>query len=143
MTVGALVDGRHRPTKKDIRDSIGSKSGLWDDMVKSVSDDYGVRGNLEFGGAKYGWALEFRKGGRALASMFPGKSSFTVQIVLGKAAVPLADALDLGKNARMVFDNARQLQDGRWLYVPVRSKRALEDVKRLIAARVESKKARA
>ena len=66
-----------------------------------------------------------------------------VQVVLGRTAVPLAGALDLGKNAGMVFDNARQLQDDRWLYVPVRPKRDLEDFKRLIAARVESKKAKA
>ena len=66
-----------------------------------------------------------------------------VQVVLGRTAVPLAGALDLGKNARMVFDNARQLQDGRWPYVPVNPNRDLEDVKRLIAARAESKKAKA
>jgi|APIni6443716594_1056825.scaffolds.fasta_scaffold11155_3 hypothetical protein len=142
MTIGALLDGKHRPSKKDIQASLGASNDLWDDLVKSISTDHGVRGDLEFGGAKYGWALEFRKGGRALVSMFPAEGYFTVQIVLGKAAVPLADALDLGKNARWVFDNARQLYDGRWLYMPVRTKRDLEDAKLLIAAKVESKKAR-
>jgi len=71
--------------------------------------------------------------------MFPGRNTFTVQIVLGRAASEQAARLEFGKSVREIFDNARQLHDGRWLFIPVRSKRDLQDIERLIAAKMESK----
>lgn len=140
MTAGGLVDGKHRPSAREIRSALGvTKGEMWDALVRFVSDEYGAKSELVFGGAKYGWELNFRKGGRSLVSMFPGRNTFTVQIVLGRAASEQAARLELGKSVREIFDNARQLHDGRWLFIPVRSKRDLQDIKRLIAAKVESK----
>jgi len=140
MTIGELVDGKHQPSAREVRSALGDTKGeMWDALVRFVTDEYGAKGELVFGGAKYGWEMNFRKGGRPLVSMFPGRNTFTVQIVLGRAASEQAAKLELGKSVREIFDNARQLHDGRWLYVPVRSTRDLQDVKRLIAAKVESK----
>ena len=140
MTVGGLVDGKHKPSAREIRTVLGTTKGeMWDALVRFVSDEHGAKGELVFGGAKYGWELNFRKGGRPLVSMFPGRNTFTVQIVLGQAASEQAARLELGKSVREIFDNARQLHDERWLYIPLGSKRDLQDVERLIAAKVESK----
>jgi hypothetical protein len=140
MTVGGLVDGKHKPSIREIQSALGTTKGeMWEDLVRFVSDEYRAKGELVFGGVKYGWELNFRKGGRPLVSMFPGRNTFTVQIVLGRAASEQVVRLELGKGVREIFDNARQLHDGRWLYIPVGSKRDLQDVERLIAAKVESK----
>jgi len=140
MTIGGLVDGKHKPSPREIQTALGTTKGeMWDALVRFVSDEYGAKGELVFGGAKYGWELNIRKGGRPLVSMFPGRNTFTVQIVLGRAASQQAARLELGENVREIFDNARQLHDGRWLYIPGRSKRDLQDIKRLIATKVESK----
>ena len=140
MPVGSLVDGKHRPTAHDISSVLGSRAILYKDLCESIATDYGIKGELEFGGPKYGWVLEYRKGGRPLAALYPANKKLIVQIVLGRNAVEEAAKLDLGRNVRAVYDNARQLYDGRWLFVPVTSKRDLEDVKRLIRIKAETKK---
>jgi len=139
MSIGGFVDGRHKPTAKEMNAALSDKAALWKDLVDFLEKGHGVRGQLSFGGAKYGWFLGFRKGGRPLADLYPGLGAFTVQIVLGRAATELALMLRLGKHVQEVFDNARQLYDGRWLFVQVRSKRDLEDVKLLIDTKAKSK----
>jgi len=69
MTAGGLVDGKHRPGAREIRSALEATKGeMWDALVHCVSDEYGAKGELVFGGAKYGWELHFRKGGRPLVS---------------------------------------------------------------------------
>ena len=140
LPIGTLVDGKHRPTSKDIATVLGKSSRLWDALVGFISEDFGIKGQLEFGGAKYGWALEFRKGGKPLAALYPADQMFVVQIVLGRDASIEAGKLELGSSVRRVYDSARQLHDGRWLFVPVRTIVEMEDLKRLIRVKVETKK---
>lgn len=140
LTIGGFLDEKHRPTTEEIRAALGTKAGHWQELVRRMSEAHGVKGELEFGGAKYGWALEFRKGARPLTSLFPGKDSLIVLVVLGKDAVDLADRLDLGRNVRRVFDDARQLRDGRWLWIPVNSLRDSADVLKLVAAKLAAKR---
>ena len=139
MSIGDFVDGKRRPTGKEIESALGEKAELWNDLSRYIADEYSVRGEIAFAGAKYGWELGFRKGGRPLADLYPGTGRFTVQVVLGRAATEAAKQLPLGSNVKKVFDNARQLYDGRWLFIPVRTKRDVADIKRLIEAKVRSK----
>jgi hypothetical protein len=118
---------------------LGKNVGLWSDLVKHISTAYGVPGILSFGGLKYGWELGFRKGGRPLADLYPADGYFVAQVVLGKAATSMAGQLRLGDHVREVFDGSRQLYDGRWLFIPVKSKRDVEDVKLLIDVKVTSR----
>ncbi|MCU0851899.1 MAG: DUF3788 domain-containing protein [Thermoplasmata archaeon] len=139
MSIGGFIDGNRKPTAKEIGDALGSKAPLWDDLVGYLDQKHGVQGQLSFGGQKYGWFLGFRKGGRPLADLYPGADTLTVQVVLGKAATAEALRLKFGRQVQEVFDNARQLYDGRWLFVPVRTKRDLEDVKTLIDTKASAK----
>lgn len=140
MTIGGFLDEKHRPSAEEISAALGTKARHWQELARHMSEAHGVKGELEFGGAKYGWALEFRKGARPLASLFPGKDSLIILVVLGKDAVVLADRLDLGRNVRRVFEDARQLRDGRWLWIPVNSTRDSADVLKLVAAKVAPKR---
>jgi len=138
-SIGGFVDGKHKPTIKEISSALSGKAPLWDGLVDFLVKEHGVRGELAYGGAKYGWFLGFRKGGRPLADLYPGMNNFTVQVVLGRVATQAALSVRFGKHVQEVFDNARQLYDGRWLFVPVRSRRDLEDVKVLIDKKANSK----
>lgn len=139
MSIGGFVDGKHRPTAKEIVAALGDKTQLWDGLVDHMVRQHGVKGQMSFGGQKYGWFLGFRRGGRPLADLYPGARVLTVQVVLGREATALAKALRLGKHVQQVFDNARQLHDGRWLFVDVRTMRDLEDVKLLIDTKARVK----
>jgi hypothetical protein len=132
MAVGTFVRKEHQPTRREISTSVGSRKGLWDSLERFVAENYRTKRDLAFYGKNYGWAVRFRKGGKALLSMYPGEGSFTVQIVLGEIPASEALSLRLGKNAKSVLESARQFPEGRWLFMKVSSKQDIRDIQQLL-----------
>lgn len=73
--------------------------------------------------------------GREDVSLTPDRGGFTALVVLGEKETEAARGLDLGKHVRTVFEEARQLRDGRWLFVPVESERDVDDIEALLAVK--------
>ena len=140
MTVGGFVDKNHKPTMREIRNSLGSKRELWDALIRFVEENHRVKSDFAFYGVNYGWAMRFRKGGKALLSLYPGKDSFVAQIVLGEAPARKASHLALGGNVRRVLENVRPLADGRWLFIRVNSRKDVRDCRNLLVLKSESAK---
>jgi hypothetical protein len=126
------VDKQHQPMMREIFSSIGSKKELWNNLERFVAESYRTKRDFPFYGRNYGWALRFRKAGKALLSMYPGEGSFTVQIVLAGTPAKKATSLKLGRNVRNVLENAHEFREGRWLFIRVDSKRDLHDVQQLL-----------
>ncbi len=132
MPVGAFVEKQHQPTMREVFASIGSKKGLWENLERFVAENYQSKRDFAFYGKNYGWALRFRKAGKALLSMYPGEGSFTAQIVLGETPAKKASSLGLGRNARNVLGRAHQFPEGRWLFIRVSVKQDLRDIQQLL-----------
>jgi len=132
MPVGAFVEKQHQPTMREVFASIGSKKGLWENLERFVAENYQSKRDFAFYGKNYGWALRFRKAGKALLSMYPGEGSFTAQIVLGETPAKKASSLRLGRNARNVLGRAHQFPEGRWLFMRVSVKQDLRDIQQLL-----------
>lgn len=132
MGIGAFSDKQHQPAMREILASIGSKKELWEKLDHFIVDNYRTRPDFAFCGKNYGWALRYRKAGKALLSMYPGNGNFTVQIVLGPTHVEKAYSLKLGKNARNVLENAHQFPEGRWLFIRTRSRQDIADIQQLL-----------
>ncbi len=132
MAVGTFVEKEHQPTMREISTSVGSKKDLWDSLERFVAENYRTKRDFAFYGKNYGWTVRFRKGGKALLSMYPEEGSFTVQIVLGETPASKASSLRLGKNAKNVLESARQFPDGRWLFIRVSSKQDIRDIQQLL-----------
>mgnify|MGYP002153788772 CR=1 FL=1 len=144
MSVGIFVDKMHRPTMEEVSAVIGPKRQLWDSLTRFVVKTYQIQRDFAFYGKNYGWAVRFRAGGKALLSMYPGKESFTVQIVLGQTVAEQAFSLNLGKDVRKVLEKAHRFPEGRWLFIKVESQRDLNDIQRLLLVKSgPSKKMRA
>jgi len=132
MSIGVFVEKDHEPTIEEIFAAIGSKRPLWEKLTSFIADNYRIQGELMFYGKNYGWAMRFRKGGKALLSMYPGRESFTVQIVIGPTQTDKALGLSLGKKTRKVLEGAHQFHDGRWLFIRMESEQDLNDVQQLL-----------
>jgi hypothetical protein len=132
MPVGAFVEKQHQPTMREVFASIGSKKGLWENLEKFVAENFRTKRDFAFYGKNYGWALRFRKAGKALLSMYPGEGGFTVQIVLAETPAKKASSLKLGKNARNVLESAHEFAEGRWLFIKVNSKQDLRDIQQVL-----------
>jgi hypothetical protein len=87
-------------------------------------------------GAKYGWALRFRRGGRIIVAMYPNRGTLTVQIILGKAQVAAARAIGLPSRVLKVLEAAKDYPEGRWLFIPVKSRKAARELRSLIGLKL-------
>jgi hypothetical protein len=113
MAVGTFVEKQHQPTMREIFGSIGSKKELWDSLELFVAENYRTKRDFAFYGKNYGWAVRFRKAGKALLSMYPEEGSFSVQIVLGETPAEKASSLKLGRNVRTMLEKAHEFPEGR------------------------------
>lgn len=93
MGIGIFVDKTHRPSTEEMLASIGAKRKLWERLARFIAENYQIKSDLVFYGKNYGWALRHRKRGKARLSVYPGKGSFTVQIVLARTLAKEASNL--------------------------------------------------
>jgi hypothetical protein len=132
---GAYLDKSHKPSEAEIMVGLGSRRGLWEELIAFVEGNYRVAKDLIFYGKSYGWAVRFRKGSRALISLYPGLGAFTAQIVVGEGQLVEALASGLGEGARRMIEAAKPYPEGRWLFIPIDSEDDLLDVERLLATK--------
>jgi hypothetical protein len=112
---------------------LGKADPLWRDLTDAMDERYGIEPTLIPASGTHGPEYKYRKAGRTLVSLAPRDGGFTALVVLGAAETKKAFELDLGNRVRRVLDEATQYHDGRWLYVPVKSKRDVRDLISLIA----------
>jgi hypothetical protein len=130
-----MLDKGHKPSEKEIEKTIGGKVvKAWNDIRSFLNKYYDFTPELCFYGNKYGWTIRYRKSGKTLCSLFPESGAFTVLIVLGNKEMEKVFSIidELGPEVASVIKGASQYHDGRWLWLRVRSKNQLRDIKELI-----------
>ncbi|MFL7870297.1 MAG: DUF3788 family protein [Anaerolineales bacterium] len=141
MSVGAFTDKKQQPTESEIQRVMGAGLSYWEELVQYVHQQYAPDEEFHFMyGKKYGWALRFQMRGKLLTSFYPTNGGLTVQINLGPAAIEQALEMRLGEHVVGVINRATAYSEGRWLFIPVKSPRDIQDIQRLIALRVETKR---
>ena len=139
MSIGIFTDKLLKPTDDEILGIIGPGWALWQELILFIREHYPVTEDLKFlYGKKYGWAVRFRILGKLLASLYPTKGGFTVQINLNPDAVEQAAAMNPGKNVLEAIAGATPYPEGRWLFISVESKKDIRDIKRLLVLRIEA-----
>jgi hypothetical protein len=128
MTVGVFLDKDHQPTPREISAALGARKVLWKSILQYLDANYRIPVQINFGGKNYGWNYWYRKGGKTLVNLFPQGGFFVAQVVLGGEQVKQALRLKLGKSVGTVLREATQFHDGRWLYIPVKTKKDLKNV---------------
>jgi uncharacterized protein YdeI (YjbR/CyaY-like superfamily) len=132
MTIGLFADKEYQPTETAVLEALGAKKPLWEELLHFIADNYPIPGEWNFGGKNYGWNLWYRKSGKTLVTLYPQDRYFVAQIVLGKDQVEQALTSKLGKNVGTVLTETPQLHDGRWLFIKVKTKRDVADIKQLL-----------
>ena len=95
MSKGTFTNKNHKPTESEIFDVIALYRPLWDNLTDFIVDNYNIKGEFKFYGKNFGWALRYRKSGRVLISLYPGKKGFMIQIILNGDEIKKALKLDL------------------------------------------------
>jgi GLPGLI family protein len=68
--------------------------------------------------------------------MYPNRGKLTVQIILSRVQVAAAEKMKLPPHVSRVLESARKYPEGRWLFIPVRSKKSAEGLRDLIALKM-------
>jgi hypothetical protein len=137
MTESCFTDPKHQPTPEEIRSALGSRFPLWERLTTFLEKSYRIEGTWStWGPAKSGWNLRYRRKGKALTALHPQQERILAQIVLGKAQVERALRLELGEKVSQMLQEAPQLRDGRWLFIPVASESEVEDVEKLLLVKM-------
>jgi hypothetical protein len=141
MSVGLFTDKNNRPTEAQIYEAIGRRLPLWHDLISLIREQYPVEEDFRFlYGKTYGWALRFRIKGQLLVSLFPTQGGFTAQVNLSPEDIEKALTMNMSKNVHFAISRANPYPEGRWLFIPVETKKDFNDVKRLMVMRVETKR---
>lgn len=131
-----------QPDLTQIRDFIANP--LWDELCGYMQETYLVNPLVEHSicsGAP-GWNVKYRKGSKALCTLYPAEGSFTCMVSIGSKESMEAELLlgDCTEYVRELYWQCTPFNGGRWLMIDVRTPEILADVKMLIGTRVKPKK---
>ncbi len=107
-------------------------------MRRFLAETYEVAPVLQYGGMRYGWNLQHRKGGRPLCEMYPEQGSFTALVILGKKELDQAlERLEsFGQTVSQALQNSPRFHDGCWMYIrvsdPLTCGQDVQDIEQLI-----------
>lgn len=134
-----MMDKSTQPSEQDMATWIGQPlSSDWLALRQFLSESYDILPIFNPGGKKYGWNLQYRKGGRPLCEMYPEHGSFTVLVILGKEELgqALVRVEKFGSIVRRALEETPRYHDGCWMYIRVAdhetSKQDVQDIEELI-----------
>ena len=138
-----MIDGTHKPNDEEIADFIGGQAGeAWLEVNQFIKEHYDIEPEMTFGGAKHGWEIRYRKGGRTLCSITPEKGAVKTLIVLGReeAEKALSAKSELSPKTNKIIEDAKQLHDERWLWFRLTEPNDAKDTKKLLQIKRKPKK---
>ncbi len=115
---------------------LGPARPLWEGLVAGIETHTRSRSVWRFYGRNHGWALAFKKGGRALAALFPDQGRLTVLVVLdvAQAERALADRA-LSEATREMVAALPRYREGCWVFLRVGTTAEAAEAGRLIDIR--------
>lgn len=106
----------------------------WLDLVSFIDNSYTLDKKILFGGKKYGWAVQWKKSKKTIATIFPERESFTVLLIFGKSELEKINSRK-GIFSQSVFskiETTKQLHDGKWIWFRYQKGTFINDIKELI-----------
>lgn len=126
-----------KPTEEEIADYINSP--LWRELCGFIEQRWSSTPSVEYSrcsGAP-GWNVKYKKGSRAICTLYPNDGFFTCMVSIGSKQAEEAEILLLSctKYLQELYSNSSVFNGGRWLMIDVTSPEILDDVKELIEVR--------
>lgn len=126
-----------QPTPEQITQFIDSP--LWGAFCKYIEDAYGVSPDYAYSkcSGQMGWNVKYKKGRRALCTLYPMDGYFIALVVVGNREQANAGLHlpSLSVYTQALYNRTPFTAGGRWLMMEVRTSAVLEDVKMLIGVR--------
>lgn len=115
-------------------------SPLWRSFRAFVEQSYGARPLIQYSKCSMepGWNLKYRKGGKAICTVYPRSGYFTCLVSAGGKKQREAELVLSGCDPYLqaLYRSARPFNGSRWLMIDVSTQQILEDTQRLIRVRM-------
>lgn len=139
MSLSIFDDKNKQPADNDLAKALGETKQTWDEIKTHLETEYGaVVEEWKFSGQKWGWACALKVKKRRIVYLTPCKDHFILGMALGGKAVAAATASGLSERVLDIIKNAKKYAEGTAVRLEVRSHEYVEDIKKLIRAKVEN-----
>lgn len=133
-----IADHGNMPDMTSIANYISETARpLWLALVTHIEAAYRAKPQIAFStcAAKPGWNVKYKKGGKALCTLYPEKEGFTALVVLGAADIMHFEAMrpTYTDSVNALYDSTRLFNNTRWLMISVTDQTVLGDIKKLLA----------
>lgn len=142
-----MMDRTIQPSEAMMAEWIGLPvADDWMALRKFLEEAYEIEPVFNPGGKRYGWNLQYRKGGRPLCELYPERDSFTALVILGKAELDQAMAKleTFGTLVRQALTETVRYHDGCWMYIRVTNNSTrhqdVQDIEQLIMIKRKPRK---
>ena len=128
-----------RPTLEELAEYVGNP--LFPRFCREIKDTYQCRETIEYSrcGLEPGWNVKFKKGSKALATVYLRLGYVTAMVSVAPKDEDAAEGvlLTCTEYTRTLYRNTASSKMGRWLMIDLTSPEVLEDLKSLLALRVK------
>lgn len=121
MPIGVFTEKTHSPSEAEIAAALGGALPLWLKTTDHLGETCSRPPEMKFYGKNYGWALRYRLGGKALASLYPGKGAFSFQIIMSDEAITRIRPGAIRPKTRQLIQQATPFREGRWIFLTIHS----------------------
>ena len=130
-----------QPALEQIGEFIGNP--LWEDLCGYIENTYGVTPRMDYSSCTMqpGWNIKYRKGGKAVCTLYPADGFFTCMVSIGARAATEAELFLTACTPyiRALYEKSAPFNGGRWLMIDVTDGDILADTKELIRIRMSVK----
>ena len=114
----------------------GAAQQRWRSLTEMIESEYGSEPLIAYSvcAGQPGWNVKYKKGGKALCTLYPETDGFIALVVLGMADMTRFDAVRPAYTPYLtdLYDNSRLFNNTKWLMIRVSDDAALSDVKKLL-----------
>jgi hypothetical protein len=135
-----MLQKQTAPTVADMAAYCGENGGFFTALNQWITGQYGTAQEIVFPyGNHYGWGIAHRAKKKLICTVFPEDAAFTVMIRLSNGQFDSVYG-DVLPYTRDFIDHKYPCGDGGWIHYRVLCKEHVEDIQKLMAAKVTGRK---
>lgn len=131
-----------QPDMKQIGDYVNSPH--WNQLCSYIQKTYATSPSIEYSrcSMQTGWNVKYKKGSRAICTLYPDEGTFICMVSIGAKEAPEAEAALHGctRYLQELYAKTGTFNGGRWLMIEVGDGDVMEDVKEMIGIRMKKRK---
>jgi len=131
-----MLDKQNEPSFEDMLAFCGESAALWQALDQWISDTFQTDRLVRFPyGNDYGWGAKYSRKKKHICDVFAERGAFAALFQMSAKAInTIYD--QLGTHARQVWEEKSPCASGGWIEFRVTDAQQLEDLKKIIGAKV-------